>query len=101
MRAGKDNQFSRRSPDAKVERAPEGKLGGWNMHNPRAERFGKGNGLIRRTRIDEDNLHILDRLLANPIEQSSDVPSFIVGTDDNRTVHEYRLIVLQNSGQEM
>ena len=68
MCTGDHNQFASRGMDAQIERTPKGEFSGWDPHEARAKRFGNGNRPIGRTRIDEDGLDILERLLPDALE---------------------------------
>ena len=91
MRAGNDNQISRRGLNSQIEGTPKCEFYGGYMYNPAAKGFRQENRSVCRSRIHKDDLHIPDCLLPNPFQQTSDMSFFVRGADNNGTVHTTNL----------
>lgn len=83
MRTGDDDELTLSSPATCVERAAKGelfRLDGQDLHWIARD---NGQGRIGGTRVHDNDLRILNRLLHDAAEQPAGVLRFIVAADDN------------------
>lgn len=89
MRAGNNDEFTRRGLNPKVERTPKRKLRWKDVNDSRAVGFGDGNGRVRRAGVNQYDFDVIDRLLFDAFQQASNVFFFVIGANDNRAAHDF------------
>jgi len=89
--AGDDDDLASSSGDAGVEGASEGEVFRADVNDLDGVSLGDGEGVVRRTGVDDDDFGVGDDLLGDAVEQLPEVLLFVESSNDYRNLHEIKV----------
>ena len=82
MRTDIDDEFAAGRFDAVIERTSKGEFFRSDVDDLRTITLGDGDSFIGRPRVNKEDLNITEILLANPLQQTTDVLVLVISADD-------------------
>ena len=82
MRTDIDDEFAAGRFDAVIERTSKGEFFRSDVDDLRTITLGDGDSFIGRPRVHKEDLNITEILLANPLQQTTDVLVLVISADD-------------------